>query len=520
MSKHETLVPAVAYVRVSTRSNDQKNSFENQQKMFIERAEELGYYLVKECGKDGVYADRGISGKSTKNRTEFNNMMKDANKGLFTQILTSNIARYSRDIVTLQETVRELRKKDIGVFFLKENLNTGDYAKTYGDEVMLNILGALAQNDLIGLSKGIQVGMRQAQREGRWTSQPPYGYDRVKAFLQVNTDESETVKKIFNWYVNEGHSFWKIASTLAEQGILTKKGKKWQQATISKMINNPIYTGKQVSHQSVMLDIFTNKIETVDEDDQIVHYFENLRIISDEMFIKANEIKNSRASLVKSNSKYSSKNLLSNIFYCADCGASMKRAKRRDKPDTFYYLCSNRQRDKNSCSEYHYIREEVILEYLAKEIEDFKVIQPNTIRHVYDAYVESNLGKDFIEQLPIINESIEKLEKRKNGLITMRADGEIGKEDYIESKKDIDINLKALEFSKSKITNIKREVDSVYKTYDLFVQMIKDFDPKIIDNNELRKIISKITIDTLKDINITWNNGLSKGFEDIIRDIV
>jgi len=184
-----------------------KISFDNQQKIFTERAEELGYYLVKECGDNGIYADRGISGKSTKNRDQFNKMMKDANKGFFTQILTSNIARYSRDIVTLQETVRELRKNDIGVFFLKENINTGDYAKTYGDEVMLNILGSLAQNDLIGLSKGIQVGMRQAQREGRWTSQPPYGYDRVKAFLQINTDESETVEKIFNWYVNEGQSF-------------------------------------------------------------------------------------------------------------------------------------------------------------------------------------------------------------------------------------------------------------------------------------------------------------------------
>jgi len=520
MAKYDTLIPAVAYARVSTRSNDQKNSFENQQKIFKERAEELGYYLVKECGDGGIYADRGISGKSTKNRDQFNQMMKDADKGFFSQILTSNIARYSRDIVTLQETVRELRKKDIGVFFLKENLNTGDYAKTYGDEVMLNILGALAQNDLIGLSKGIQVGMRQAQREGKWTSQPPYGYDRVNVFLEVNTDESETVQKIFDWYVNHGFSLWKIASILNEQNIPSKKNKKWQQATIGKLISNPIYIGRQISNQSVMLDIFTNKVQTVDEDDRIVHDFEKLRIIDDDTFTKANQIKESRAELVKSDKKYSSKNLLSNLFYCGDCGASMKRARRRDNHDKFYYLCSNRQRDKNLCVEYHYIREDDILNYIVKEIEKFKTIDSNIIRLIYDAYIESNYGKSLIDQLPMINESIAKLEKRKNGLIAMRADGEISKEDYTQSKKEIDLELKTLELSKSKITNINREISNIYKTYDLFVKMIRDFDVKTIDNNGLRKIISKITIDTLKDINITWNNGLDKGFEEIIRDSV
>ncbi|OHD22839.1 MAG: hypothetical protein A2Y34_04425 [Spirochaetes bacterium GWC1_27_15] len=518
MSKYSTLLPAVAYARVSTRSDDQKNSFDNQQKIFKERAEELGYYLVKECGKDGVYADRGISGKSTKKRDEFNKMMTDSNKGFFVQILTSNIARYSRDIVTLQETVRELRKKDIGVFFLKENLNTGDYAKTYGDEVMLNILGSLAQNELIALSKGIQVGMRQAQKEGHWTSQPAYGYDRVKAFLQINTGESEVIRKIFNWYVNQGYSLFKIALTLNELGIPSKKNKMWQQATIGKIISNPIYTGKQVNYQSVMLDIFTSKIQTIDEDDRIVHYFENLRIIGDDLFIRANEIKESRALLVKSNKKYSSKNLLSNIFYCANCKASMKRAQRRDKPDLFYYLCSNRHRDKSMCSDYHYIREEDILDYIQEQVEKVKNINPLVMKRYYDVYIESNLGKDFIKKLPLIEESITKLEKRKDGLSAMRADGEISKEEYNRVKKSVDEELKGLELSRNKIININKEINNIYKLYNSFVELIKDFDIATIDNVGLRKIIKRITIHLDKGIDIEWNNGLDKYFLDIIKD--
>lgn len=516
MSKHKTLIPAVAYARVSTRSNDQKNSFENQQKIFTERAEELGYYLVKECGKDGIFADRGISGKSTKRRDEFNKMMEESNKGLFSQILTTNIARYSRDIVTLQETVRELRKKDIGVYFLKENLNTGDYAKTYGDEVMLNILGALAQNELISLSKGIQVGMRQAQRDGKWTSQPPYGYNRVNAFLEINTDESRTVRQIFEWYVNQGYSLWKIASELNEKGIPSKKNKAWQQATIGKIISNPIYIGKQINHQRMMLDIFTDKVQVVDEEDRIIHYFENLKIIDDQTFEKANEIRNSRASLVKSNKKYSSKNILSNIFYCEDCRASMKRTKRRDKPNVFYYLCRNRQRDKNLCNDYHYIKEEDVLDYIEARVKEVKEVDPLAIRTFYDIYIESHLGKDFISKLPFIEEEIVKLEKRKSKLLMMRTDEEITKEEYKAYKKEIDIELKELETTRSKIINVKQEIKKVYATYKNFIELIKSFNRETLDNNYLRNIIKKMTIDKQSNITIIWNNGLNEDFEEIL----
>jgi DNA invertase Pin-like site-specific DNA recombinase len=518
MNKNKTLISAVAYARVSTRSDDQKNSFENQQKIFMERAEELGYYLVKQCGTNGIYADRGISGKSIKNRTEFNKMMKDSNKGFFSQILTTNIARYSRDIVTLQDTVRELRKKDIGVYFLKENINTGDYAKNYGDEVMLNILGALAQNELIALSKGIQVGMRQAQREGKWTSQPPFGYDRINVFLTVNEKESKIVKQIFDWYVNDGFSLWKIASLLNEQGIPSKKNKKWQQATIGKLIQNQIYTGKQINYQFVMLDIFTCKVIKVDEEDRIVHIFDQLKIIDEDTFNKANEIRELRASLVKSNNKYSSKNLLSNLFYCADCNASMKRVQRRDKPEKYYYLCSNRQRDKNMCIDYHYIREEDILIYLQRKVEELKTISLDKVREYYDVYVKTVLGKDFVNQLSDIEVSITRLEKRKNGLFTMRADGEIDKNDYNKIKKEIDEKLKKLEFSRSKINNINNEIKRIYEVYDSFVKNLNSFDIETAVNKKYRKIFRKITINNQKNIEIYWNNGLDKSFEEIISE--
>lgn len=509
------LIPAVAYVRVSTRSNDQKNSFENQQKLWTELSVKMGYYLV------AIYADRGISGKSLKKRDEFNRMMKDAHKGIFKQVLTTNIARYSRDIVTLQDSIRELRKQDIGVYFLKENINTADYAKTYGDEVMLNILGSLAQNELVQLSKGIQMGMRQAQRDGKWTSQPPYGYDRIDGFLKINKVEAEIVKKIFKWYVEDGYSFYKIANILNEQNVSSKRDKLWQEGTIRKMIDNPIYIGVQINYQTIMLDIFTDKIETIPEADRIKHHFENLRIIDNKTFEKTLQQVKQRAQLKAHKIRYSTANLLSNLFYCGNCGSTMKRT---NKNSNFYYICSRRAtKGKYKCEYYNYIKEKDIIEYLVKKVASKEMYDNDILKEYYDWYIETNLGKDFLRQLPEVIAKIEKLQKRKQGLIEMKADGELNKDDYSIATKKVDEELESLQLTKRRIDNINQEIKEVYQTYATFINALENFTEDKLSNQLLRKIFKKITIttqenDEKKIDEPIWNSGLDKSFEEIRKE--
>ena len=60
-----------AYCRVSTKQEEQLNSYENQVEHYTERINsENGWTL------EGIYADKGISGTSVKNRDEFNRMIR------------------------------------------------------------------------------------------------------------------------------------------------------------------------------------------------------------------------------------------------------------------------------------------------------------------------------------------------------------------------------------------------------------------------------------------------------------
>lgn len=91
----------------------------------------------------GIYADDGISGTNTKNREEFNRMIEDCEAGTIDMIITKSISRFARNTLDCLKYIRQLKEKNIPVFFEKEAINTMD-AK---GEVLLTIMASLAQQE-------------------------------------------------------------------------------------------------------------------------------------------------------------------------------------------------------------------------------------------------------------------------------------------------------------------------------------------------------------------------------------
>ncbi|MGF9713313.1 recombinase family protein [Paenibacillus naphthalenovorans] len=65
-----------------------------------------------------IYADEGITGTNTKNRTNFNRMIQDARNGKIDLILVKSISRFARNTLDLLKYVREL--KGLGVGFIRK----------------------------------------------------------------------------------------------------------------------------------------------------------------------------------------------------------------------------------------------------------------------------------------------------------------------------------------------------------------------------------------------------------------
>ena len=77
------MIKVASYCRVSTDQGDQANSFETQKRYFREYIESHPDWELHE-----IYADEGITGTSTRKRTQFNRMINDAYDGKFQMIIT------------------------------------------------------------------------------------------------------------------------------------------------------------------------------------------------------------------------------------------------------------------------------------------------------------------------------------------------------------------------------------------------------------------------------------------------
>ena len=101
-----------AYARVSTRDEEQRNSYEAQ-------VDHYTRYIQHNVEWEfaGVYADRGITGTSTKKREHFNDMIEDALAGKIDLIITKSVSRFARNTVDSLTTIRTLKERGIEVFF-------------------------------------------------------------------------------------------------------------------------------------------------------------------------------------------------------------------------------------------------------------------------------------------------------------------------------------------------------------------------------------------------------------------
>ena len=268
-----------AYCRVSTLSGEQLTSLENQKLFFTEYAQKHSYELHK------IYADRGISGKALKNREEFIQMLKDCEKKPFDMLVVKDISRFARNTVDFLVGIRKLKSYGIDVRFLSCNMDTlGE------SEFALTMFAAIAQEESYNLSKKIIFGKKVSAGKGRT---PPYvyGYDKLNTYtLQVNKCESEIVRRIFTLYTSTSYGLRKIANTLNNEAVPTKKGKLWTAKGVRRILSNPIYTGVLINNKTTTLDFLESTRRNIPASEQLIHKAPELAIIEKDVFDAAQDI--------------------------------------------------------------------------------------------------------------------------------------------------------------------------------------------------------------------------------------
>ena len=336
-----------AYCRVSTETDEQATSYEAQIEHYTE-------YIRKNPSWEfaGIYADDGISGTNTKKREEFNRLIADCMEGRIDMVVTKSISRFARNTLDCLKYIRQLKDKNIAVFFEKEGINTLD-AK---GEVLLTIMASLAQQESQSLSQNVRLGLQYRYQQGKVQvcANRFLGYDKDKdGNLVINPEEAEVVKRIYREYL-EGRSYYDIGKGLTADGIKTAAGKDvWLASTLKKILQNEKYIGDALLQKTVTTDFLTKK-RVANKGIVPQYYVENSHeaIIPREIYMQVQEEIVRRAHLQTGTGKrrvYSGKYALSSIVFCGHCGDLFQRTHwSLPSGKTIVWRCVSRLRKKTS----------------------------------------------------------------------------------------------------------------------------------------------------------------------------
>ena len=480
-----------AYARVSTEKESQVESFEKQIEFFNEFTKKNGYELYK------LYADEGISGKQIKHRKQFQQMMLDAKAKKFDKVVVKDVSRFARNTVDLLQSVRELKSYNVGVDFL----NNGEVMEG-GSEFILTILGAMAQQESANMSKRVKFGKDITAGKGR-VPNLVFGYDKMpneRYTLKINEEEAKIVKDIFESYVYKGEGTTKIAWSLNDKGIRTKKTKsKWVQTSIVRMLKNPIYTGRVTNKKSEVTDFITGTRKDLPEEDWIVVERPEMRIISDELFNKAQEILAQRSNEFKLNNKREkTEYVFSTLIYCKHCGYSFRRMRRKYSETGKEYVrwvCSGRNSmGVNHCPNTTVIDEEELLNAI-------KVYLKSIIKN------KKNFMKAVEKEFEKITKLRENNERNEESLLQEIEKVTAKKQKYMEMFQNEVINIKEL---KEYTNPLNEDIARLERELKLITSEIKEKD---ILEKELTKTIK--TVDEILN-NQTITNAMLKTIIDVI----
>ena len=160
-----------AYCRVSSSSEDQLNSYQAQLTYYSHKFEDSATEELVD-----LYADEGITGTREDKRDEFQRLMKDCRRGKIDRIYTKSISRFARNTKDCLKNLRELKALGITVIFEKENIDTANMT----DEIMITILGGLAQEESVSISKNMKWSYRKRMESGKFvTNHAPFGFRLV-----------------------------------------------------------------------------------------------------------------------------------------------------------------------------------------------------------------------------------------------------------------------------------------------------------------------------------------------------
>lgn len=507
-------IRVAAYCRVSTKQEEQLNSYENQVKHYTDRINaEPGWIL------EGIYADKGITGTSYKKRDEFNRMICRCKQGKIDMIIVKSIARFARNTVDCLKFVRMLRDLNVDVYFEEQ----GIHSNQPGAEFYITIYGCIAQSESENISANVRWGKAQSAKEGN----VPFHYKNFLGYRkgadgkpEIDPDEAEIVRFIYDRFL-AGDSLGGIAQKLEDLQIPSPSGKpKWQFSTIQSILTNEKYKGDAIINKTYIKDCISKKV-MINNGDRPKYYVENNHpaIIDSLTFSRVQEEiarRNSKKKVKQKGSKteqgrYSSKYALTELLVCGECKTPYRRCTWTiSGQKKIVWRCISRlDFGKKYCHNSPSIEESLLHRAIMRAIMDTALKNSDVLKmlklHIGMGFEENTTEDNALNIQVRIAEIDAEFKAMLSGVSsdTVDAFDDEKASALIMEKTELQKQLEQLQEIQQKRINTKHRLDDIYTILDGLKNRPMEYDDQMV-----RQILECVTVDSKEQITVIFIGGL------------
>lgn len=454
------------YIRVSSEEQTKGNSLETQEKSGIEFCEYNNYSYQ-------TYREEGASGTLYYTKLPaLTKLLTDLKKGTIDGIYASKLDRLTRNEDNWKPIIEALNETNSKLFIDGAELDIHDYDMV----LMLGIKQKLATHEIQRLKYRIEQGIKSGMLKGHSGGGrvQPYGYKTVDKMLTICPIEKKIVKKIYKLSL-EGKGTKAISTILNDEKVPTKLQSRnkpvqykqktyphsWRDSVIYEILTNPIYTGNRR---------FKSKL----------YYFENLKIIDQDLFDAVQIGLKNRNRFKRTNNKYFY--LLNGLITCS-CGSSMAGRIKPSRGERLYRCNSKRGHISTNCGNRSYNLDELnkaVLRELTK--------LPELVAHSLKKYVSMGGVKFDQKEMDDTQQRINSYNAEITSVFNMKIPDHIKEKRINELHKNIQIDTKRIE----RLTMNKLYYHNQSKYVEYIENLVKPLSSKSTTDEENQIIVRSL----------------------------